>query len=140
MDKLTLAPDKDGYSWSDGSDDFLRVQYENQGAGRYGAEILNASREVRVTWTCEQDEYEYLYAANQTHIAEGGAPFKMDLIMDSAELTEHSVIIVPGSFTLRSQQEEMYVVGATLYVQPARLRLTDLWPAASPCWPAPVTP
>lgn len=116
MDKVTLSPDQDGYSFKDGVE-VLRTQLSS-GAGRFTRGILNAAIPLNVQWTCDADEYDYLMNAYRTHVSEGHAPFPIDLIIDDVVFTEHQVRIMPGTFGLSRHQGLCYVVKATLEVEP----------------------
>lgn len=116
MDKLELSPDQDGYSFRDGLE-VLRAYLET-GAGRYSRNVLNAALVLTVKWTLDEDEYEALRGAYNTHVDEGHAPFAVDLFIDSVDFVEHKVKIVPGTFGLSSHAGRAYVVEATLEVQP----------------------
>lgn len=118
MDKLTLPPDEDGYSFKDGIES-IRTQ-QASGGGRFRPGTLNASLRLSVQWTCDATEYEYLRTAYRTHVSEGHAPFAIDLLLDTSTLVEHSVRILPGSFGLQAHSGEAYVVTAVLEVLPAR--------------------
>lgn len=116
MDKLTLSPDESGYSFKDGVE-VLRAQLSS-GRGRFTRGILNAAIPLNVQWTCDADEYDYLMAAYDTHVAEGHAPFPIDLIIDDTEFVEHQVRIMPGTFGLSGHAGDQFVVKAVLEVQP----------------------
>jgi len=114
MDKLTIPPDADGYSFVDGLE-VLRAVLEG-GAGRYRTNRINSMVPLNVQWTVGPADYEYLRDAYHTHVDEGHAPFAIDLIVDEATLREYFVRIKPGSFKLSSVRGLVFTVQATLEV------------------------
>lgn len=116
MDKVTLAPDEDGYGFADGNE-VVRTLLDG-GAGRYGPDVRNAALRLSVQWTCDATEYEYMRGVYAQHVLEGHAPFAIDLFIDTMRFVEHQVRIVPGTFGLTTQAGLSFVVGCTLEVQP----------------------
>lgn len=116
MDKVTLSPDQDGYSFTDGEETLRAVLDGN--AGRYSPSYYNAAITLNCQWTCDREEFEYMRGVYRTHVDEGHAPFPIDLVIESGLKVEYQVIIVPGTFGLKSQRGHMYVLGATISVQP----------------------
>lgn len=116
MDKVTLSPDENGYTFKDGAE-VLRTQLSS-GRGRFTRGILNAAIPLTVQWTCDEGEYDYLMEVHRQHVAEGYAPFQIDLIIDTDAFVEHWVRMMPGSFGLSSHRGRSYVMQATLEVLP----------------------
>lgn len=123
MDKLTLHPDQDSYSFTDGLET-LREQFSG-GQGRYRTGIVNAAIMLDVTWTCDPTEFAYMRATYAQHVLEGHAPFAMDLVIDTWTFVEHQVRMMPGTFGLNSHRGKQYIVGCTLEVQPIRKSLVS---------------
>lgn len=110
--KLLKAPDSSSYGVQFGKE-VERAQLDG-GAGRYRKDIFNASFMIPVIWICDPEEYTYLMAFYRTATKRGSLSFTVDLIIDSSELTEYEVHIVPETFGLTSQRGHTYIVGATL--------------------------
>lgn len=114
MDKLLLCPTAAGYS-AQQNPSTLSVALDG-GAGRYRADILNASFLVNVLWVCDQEKYDYLSAFERTATKRGSLPFLIDLILDDSELIEHEARFVPGSYRLAQVDGVVYRVEAVLEV------------------------
>jgi len=117
MEKVTLAPDQEGYSFADPESETLRAVLDS-GMGKYAIGVLNGAIPLNVQWTCDPDEYTYLQGVHAQHVLEGHAPFPIDLFIDTMRFVEHRVMIVPGTFGLMSQAGHQYVVGCSLLVEP----------------------
>lgn len=113
--KLNLPPDQASYAVDDG-DEVIRTQLEG-GAGKYRVDILNATRTVNCQWTVGPDNFRYLRAFYNT-LHRLSEPFKTNLYLDYAELTEHDCWFIPGTFKLASQTGLTFVVVCQLEVVP----------------------
>lgn len=117
IQKLILPPDPDGYSFLDGLET-LSAQLDG-GASRYRSDILNANIRLNVQWTLTPTTYNYIRAFYKVVTQRGALPFLVDLYIDNPfELTEHEAHFVPGTFGLKMQRGQAFVVGATLEVKP----------------------
>jgi len=115
IQKLIIPPDRDGYSFTDGTQ-ILSVKLDG-GASKYRQDILDAASNFNVSWTCDPDEYNYLRAFYKKVVNYGALPFLIDLYYDNPfELTEHTAHIVPGTFGLKSQSGLKFIVSATIEV------------------------
>lgn len=112
LEKLVIAPDKSGYSLEDGPE-VLSTKLDG-GFSRYRKDILNAAFNVNMTWTLDDSEYRYLRTFFKAITQSGALPFKIDLLVDTAELVECIAYFVPKTFGLKSHTGLTYVVGATL--------------------------
>lgn len=117
MDKLTLAPDADGYSERDG-EDVISVALDGGGA-RYRRDKIGSSKSVSVRWTLNRVQYAYFRAFFVTTTKKGALPFLIDLVGESGlGPEEHQCSFVPGSVGLQAQKGLTYVVGAQLEATP----------------------
>lgn len=114
--KLTLRPDAQGYSVSDGQD-VIAIELDG-GAMRYSRDKWGSTSRVSATWTLLPDQYQYLRAFYNTTIAKGALPFLCDLILDDPSPVEHVCRIIPGTMNLGSQQGFAYISSCTLEVEP----------------------
>jgi len=116
LSKLTIAPTKEGYGVTDGTE-VIAVQLDG-GASRYRRDVLGATSRVTVQWSVGPDVYRYLRAFYRTATNNGATPFLIDLLMDEPSLTEHQAHFVPGSMRLTGVQGLTYTVNAELEVSP----------------------
>lgn len=117
--RCILPPDQASYAVTDGKGT-IRVDLDG-GKGRYRADKLDPTSTVDVQWTVGREQFEYLrsfFIVMQHNAAE---PFKIELIIDSPDLTEHDAYVIPGSVKLNSQAGLSYTVAAQLEIVP----LTD---------------
>ena len=113
--KLVLAPEKAGYSGEFGNE----VVSTNLpgGPSRQRRDQIGASDLVSVSWVASDAEYRYLQAFFRGTGA-GSRPFKIDLVLDSEELTEYEARLVPGSWRLDEFRGKSYTVKAQLELTP----------------------
>jgi hypothetical protein len=112
--KLTIPPDKSGYSFLDGPE-VLSVELAG-GAPRIRLDVIGAWAKMQVQWTVGTTDYVTLrtfYGTNK------GLPFLLDLIFEEAVPTQHRVCFAPGTFGLSEYAGLTYVVRAELFVEPA---------------------
>jgi hypothetical protein len=117
--KFLIPPESEGYSVSYG-EEVIRTQLEG-GQGRYRSDIFNASRIVECSWKLNAEQFDYAGAFYRAVAKYGSVPFEIDLIVDSPQLLERTVNIVPGSWQLTGQQGLGYFLKATLEVHPTVL-------------------
>lgn len=116
MYKLTIPPNKEGYSVTGGTE-VIGVQLDG-GASRYRRDVIGATSRVSVQWSLSQGAYDYMRAFYRTATVNGSAPFLVDLLMDEPQLTEHTVYFVPGSMKLSGVAGLTHYVSAELEVYP----------------------
>lgn len=119
MQKLNLLPDRSGYSVQDG-EEVISVKLDG-GLSKYRRDVLNSSSSLTVQFTLTASGYRYLRDFYRVITEKGALPFLIDLIIDEAELTEHTAYFVPGTMKLQSQSGLQYVVSTQLEVQPLAL-------------------
>lgn len=95
LPKLYLLVPQEGYSLDDG-DAVLRAKVSS-GPSRMRLDMLDAPMAVAVALVLEPQEFNYWRAFHRTTIARGSLPFLMDLMIDSPDVAEYQVQIVPGS-------------------------------------------
>lgn len=132
--KLQLPPVRAGYTVKDGAA-ALAVALDG-GRSRLRADVLGASRTVSVTWAVSAFGYRYLRAFLRSSITEGSEPFLLDLVLDEGQLTEHEVLIVPGSLSFDGSNAcSVYRVSATIEAVPSAVdadydgSVIELWEA-----------
>lgn len=113
--KLLVEPESSSYSLSFG-EEVLRVELDG-GRGRYRADILNASKRIRVTFILDPTGYDYFMAFYRRQARAGAEPFEMDLIVDSSTIAECTVHIIPKSLQLTEQSGLAYTVSCELEVE-----------------------
>lgn len=137
--KCVFAPDSSSYTVTDGTE-IVRVELDG-GRGRYRRDILNSTRLVTVRWILDREQYEYIRSFYKVAVAQASAPFKIDLILDKATLTEHDAYFIPNTMKLDSQIGLSYTVSAQLEVVPLESDIyTDsaliaLWQEFKSDWP-----
>lgn len=114
MRKLIIPPDNTAYAAQRGGE-VLSVKLDG-GASRFRTDVLNAAWQVDTQWILDADGYNYMNAFFRTATVHGSLPFKIDLILDGATLTDCTVHFVPNSFKLTQQQGLAYYVTASLEV------------------------
>ena len=111
---LLLPPDQSSYAVQDGHQ---TVSTElDGGAGRYRADMQNASFKLNVQWTCDLTNFNYLKAFYRTAVAFGSLPFNIDLMVDSGGMQTYTAYFIPDTFQLQQQQGFTWVVVAQLEV------------------------
>ena len=113
---LKVTPDQAGYSVTDG-EEVLAVKLDG-GLSRYRRDVVGAASTVRVQWSVGPTEYTYLRAFYRTTTSQGTESFLVDLILDSATLTQHTAYFVPGSMRLTRVRGNTYTVQAQMEVKP----------------------
>lgn len=116
LQKLLYPPDQESYSVTDGTT--VVATALDGGSSRYRADLLDAAAIVTVQWTLGPADFQFFKAFFRTALANGALPFLIDLYMDNAELTEHEVHIVPGTFKLASQQGNTFIITCNLEAIP----------------------
>lgn len=117
LQKLIIQPDQNGYSVMDGNE-VLSVQLDG-GASKFRQDILNSVSKVSVQWSLDAVQFNYIRSFYKYSLKSGSLPFLLDLYIDNPfELTEHVCHIVPGTFALKSQAGQLFVVGCTIEVEP----------------------
>jgi hypothetical protein len=118
--KFIYPPDQQGYSFQDGKET-LQAELDG-GASRFRRDVLNGAYKLNVSWTLDPNGYNYARAFYRGVTQSGALPFLIDLWTDVGDqLLEHEVHFVPGTFGLKSQRGQSFIVGATLEVQPYQL-------------------
>lgn len=113
LPKLNLDVPQEGYSFDDG-DGVLRAKLSS-GPSRMRLDMLDAPIEAEVTLVLGPVEYQYWRAFYRLTIVRGSLPFLLDLITDTASVTEHNVKIIPG--TMRTSiQGDAHIVQFRLEV------------------------
>ena len=115
LSKLTIPPDQQGYGLQLGSG--VVSAFYDGGASRYRAGLRSDVAKIDVAWTVGPSGYAVLRAFHR-NIARFGAPFLVDLILDTPGLTEYTAHFLPGTFGLKSLEGSRHVVGAQLEVEP----------------------
>lgn len=117
IQKLIIPPDQNGYSVMDGNE-VLSVQLDG-GASKFRQDILNSVSKVSVQWTLDATQFNYIRSFYKYTLISGSLPFLLDLYIDNPfELTEHVCHITPGTFSLKSQMGQSFVVGCTIEAEP----------------------
>lgn len=113
MAKLSIAPDRDGYSIVP-KDTFIskRMTYGNS---RYRADLNEADFIVTCQWTVTLTDYNTITAFM---IANAALTFQMDLLILSSYIIEYDVKLVPDTFKIMTQQGEIITCSASLAVLP----------------------
>lgn len=114
---MVTPPDSTGYV----------VQYPNEtvssgrlegGASRNRKDVIGATGQVDVQWTCGPARFNYIEAFYRTAIEAGSDSFYIDLIYGDADVETHLVKFVPGTYQLASQMGLTYVLKGSLEVYP----------------------
>lgn len=116
LTKLTIPPDSANYVITDGTE--ANRQQLDGGSGAYRRDILNATAQVAVGWTVDENKYNYLRAFYRSVTEKGSLPFSIDLVLDYARLVTYTAHFIPGSFGTPRIQGATYVIGAMLEVEP----------------------
>lgn len=114
LSKLNLTTPQEGYSVEDG-EAVLRAKLSG-GPGRQRLDMLGAASIVDVTLVLTSDEYRYWRAFFRSAIVEGSLPFLIDLVIDTADISEYQVQIIPGTTKLGSVQGDAHFVPMQLEV------------------------
>jgi hypothetical protein len=122
--KLALTPTTSSYSIDESIAEVVRVQLQG-GAGRYRRDIIGSTKIVNCTWITNSTGWEYLNAFYRVNNSQGGASFKMDLVISESVPKEHDVRFIPSTFKLSSIDGDMYTVTASLEVTPLKYSLDD---------------
>jgi hypothetical protein len=101
LPKLKLSVPQEGYSFDDG-DAVLRAKLSS-GPSRTRLDMLDAPIECNIQLVLSADEYQYWTAFKRTTIARASMPFLIDLVVDSAEIAEYQVLIIPGTLKTNIQ-------------------------------------
>lgn len=114
LEKLSYKPEQDGYNLTyrsgviatelDGGDSRQRLDF----AGK--ASRLNCS------WLLDKADHELFMTFYRTTLVEGSLPFRIDLLVDGADLTEHNAKFVPNTLRLGGVEGNARRVFATLEV------------------------
>lgn len=115
MYKLLLKPDQNGYQIKEAKD-VVSTELAG-GKARYRRDLLNASVEVEVVFTCDPDEYAYLRAFYNT-VNKGADAFNIDLLLDTPELRTYVAHFKPGTWKLSNVKGHSFQVKVTLEVIP----------------------
>jgi hypothetical protein len=115
--KLTIPVSVDGYTVADGREILFN---QMGGFANYRPNIPHSPKLVTATWTVDRNGYKYIRDFYRTAVKEASTPFKVDLIIDEAELTEHDCFFVPNTMRLQEQRGHRYVVSASLEVRALR--------------------
>jgi len=115
LKKLALAPDQNSYSLTDGITAISTKLYG--GASRLRRDYINAPVLVHVTWTVDENEFDYLRTFYRT-TQDGTEPFLMDLLVHGPTMTEHECRIVPKTFKITSVMDKAYRVQAQIEAVP----------------------
>lgn len=125
MEKLTLAPDRNGYTFTDPAE-VLSVQLDG-GASKYRTDILNANKKLSVNWTLDRIGFNYFRSFFNVFVNKGVDPFLLELFIDDPfNATEHECHFIPGSVKLSQQSGDMFLVSAQLEVKPVSMDQTNL--------------
>jgi hypothetical protein len=124
MLKLIIPPDNSSYNVTDG-DSVVSVKLDG-GASRYRSDKLGATSAVDVVWIVDKSGFEYLRAFYRGASISGALPFTIDLILDSADVTEHKSYFKQGTFKLVEQRGLSYTVSASLEVEPLPVDVYNL--------------
>lgn len=119
LTKFIYPPENSAYSVADGKE-VVSTQLDG-GAARYRRDIIGATSTVGVSWIFGPDEYKYLRSFYRAVTLKGSKPFRIDLILDEPELTEHKAYFIPGSMQLTAQKGLTYWASAQLEVYPAEI-------------------
>lgn len=115
MTKLARKPDSTSYSFKD------RAEVVNTGLdgglGRNRRDLIGVHPIVDVTWVVPPSWYSYICAFFRANARNGGEAFQLDLILETAAITEYDVKLVPGSFRLTNKKADSYTVTAQVEVQ-----------------------
>lgn len=123
MNKLQASPERANYALGD-SHDKLQINY---GLGsRFRRNLFNTYRLVTVNWVASRSTYSFLAQAYRAFINSGGAPFLMDLLIDTTDLTEYECEFVTGSFKLDRVSALTFYVSATIRVRPIDFDVTSV--------------
>jgi len=124
LDKLMIPPDKNGYSFADGTET-ISIKLDG-GLSRYRKDVLKSSFVVNVQWTIGEKDYRYLRSFYRGITESGSKAFLMDILVDrGCELTEHECFFIPGSFTTNNVSGETFTVSAQIECKLVGLADTD---------------
>lgn len=96
--KLTLPPDKSGYSFTDTAE--AVHQALDGGLGRVRRSLIGVSTILNIQWTTGVEGFLYLRDFYRAWVLNPKDGFKMDLLIDNVILDEFSCQFVPGSMRL----------------------------------------
>lgn len=127
MAKLTLPPDKQGYSVKE-QPQVVHVPLEG-GLGWFRRDMVGgATRFIDVRWTVGREGFQTLEAFFEENIAEDCPPFEIDLFGPLATLLEYTAQLVEDSYGLNRIDGHTFEVSAQLEVWPLDSESTT-WPA-----------
>lgn len=110
--RLSLLPEANGYMVTEGES---AIVLETQGGSpRSRRDLSGTSASVDVVWVLNRSDYNTLMDFYDRFYYQ---TFRLSLLIDSYELTEHDVNFVPGTFSLAEQSGDSYTVSARLEVQ-----------------------
>lgn len=125
LNKLIIPPDRSGYAFDEGIET-LSVQLEG-GASKFRRDVLNSNFRLNVQWTLDPLNYNYIKVFYKIMLESGSLPFLLDLFVDDGfTLTEHECHFIPGTFGLKSQSGNAFIVGATLEVKPKKMSQSEI--------------
>jgi hypothetical protein len=116
MRKLALVPTQSDYSAQYGQDALSTALAG--GPSRTRLDFVGSVAVVNVTWTVPPNGYSYLQAFHRSATQNETEPFLIDLILDSAMLTEYQAKFVVTSFRLAGVEGLTYSVSAQLEITP----------------------
>jgi len=116
MAEWTILPEQQGYE----------IQYPaahvivpvEGGFSRSRLDVVNPWFDIRVRWAFDRTEFESWRTFYRDTINEGGDSFTMQVILLTSDLALHECQIKPGTLKLSSQTGNLYIVSATLEVNP----------------------
>lgn len=123
LPKLTIAPNQSGYAVSDGVE-VISTQLDG-GMARYRRDILGANALVSVQWSLSPLEFKYVKDFFNLLTGRGAKAFLLDLYLDDEVLTEHTCMLLPGSFRLTGQRGQQFTISAQIDATPVKLTSTE---------------
>lgn len=117
MTAFPYVPTQAGYSISDGPATVISYKLDG-GTSRYRRDTIGATNRVEVQWALEGTDYDAFMLFVKDDLQQGSLPFTIDLLLDQAEMTNHSAQIIPGTLRVTSVTGYIVVVSASLEAYP----------------------
>lgn len=115
LPKLMLDPNEPSYSFAF-PDEILSAQVNN-GPSRRRTDYIGAPIFASVQFILDGDEYQYFQAFYRHSIGNGVLPFRMDLVLDDAEVAEYECNFQAQSLSMSAKAGEARTITATIEVK-----------------------
>jgi hypothetical protein len=114
MSKILVTPLVESFAVDHGNN-VISTKLDG-GASRYRLDKIGVPHTASVKWTLDETAYDYFMAFYRTGIDYGSLSFEVDLLIDSATLTEYTVHLVPGSLKTTYLGDGKFEITAQLEV------------------------